>query len=425
MSLTAYNIITKKRDGFTLSKEEINFLIGGYAKGEIPDYQIAAFLMAVFFQGLDEEETADLTLTMAHSGDMLKFDDLGYVLDKHSTGGVGDTTTLIVLPLVAAAGGKIAKLSGRGLGHTGGTIDKLEAIPGFRTTLSNQELKNQVLDIGLAIAGQTGNLVPADKLLYALRDVTGTVESIPLIASSIMSKKIAGGAHGIVLDVKVGKGAFMKDINEARKLAKLMVALGSLVGKRVTAVLSDMDVPLSKAQGNTLEVIEAINVLKGVEGRSKRLQELSEVLATEMLALDSSLDTTLDFPKGYNSFVQVVERQGGDLSKLSLSAPFKEEIITETSGYFSDADALAVGKVVRDLGAGRRVKGEKIDSNVGVLFNKDLGDEIKEGELLATVYASNKNQLDEAVSNLREVLVVGPKPYDKPVVLEVIRGGSR
>ncbi|MDD4693399.1 MAG: thymidine phosphorylase [Firmicutes bacterium] len=425
MSLTAYNIITKKRDGFTLSKEEINFLIGGYAKGEIPDYQIAAFLMAVFFQGLDEEETADLTLTMAHSGDMLKFDDLGYVLDKHSTGGVGDTTTLIVLPLVAAAGGKIAKLSGRGLGHTGGTIDKLEAIPGFRTTLSNQELKNQVLDIGLAIAGQTGNLVPADKLLYALRDVTGTVESIPLIASSIMSKKIAGGAHGIVLDVKVGKGAFMKDINEARKLAKLMVALGSLVGKRVTAVLSDMDVPLSKAQGNTLEVIEAINVLKGVEGRSKRLQELSEVLATEMLALDSSLDTTLDFPKGYNSFVQVVERQGGDLSKLSLSAPFKEEIITETRGYFSDADALAVGKVVRDLGAGRRVKGEKIDSNVGVLFNKDLGDEIKEGELLATVYASNKNQLDEAVSNLREVLVVGPKPYDKPVVLEVIRGGSR
>lgn len=425
MSLTAYNIITKKRDGFTLSKEEINFLIGGYAKGEIPDYQIAAFLMAVFFQGLDEEETADLTLAMAHSGDMLKFDDLGYVLDKHSTGGVGDTTTLIVLPLVAAAGGKIAKLSGRGLGHTGGTIDKLEAIPGFRTTLSNQELKNQVLDIGLAIAGQTGNLVPADKLLYALRDVTGTVESIPLIASSIMSKKIAGGAHGIVLDVKVGKGAFMKDINEARKLAKLMVALGSLVGKRVTAVLSDMDVPLSKAQGNTLEVIEAINVLKGVEGRSKRLQELSEVLATEMLALDSSLDTTLDFPKGYNSFVQVVERQGGDLSKLSLSAPFTEEIITEASGYFSDADALAVGKVVRDLGAGRRVKGEKIDSNVGVLFNKDLGDEIKEGELLATVYASNKNQLDEAVSNLREVLVVGPKPYDKPVVLEVIRGGSR
>lgn len=323
MSLNVYDIIVKKRDGGVLSADEIVFLIDGYVSGRIPDYQVAAFLMAVYFQGLNSEETADLTMAMARSGKVLDFNDLGFVLDKHSTGGVGDTTTLIVLPLVAAAGGRIAKMSGRGLGHTGGTIDKLEAIPGFSTSLSVEAMEAQVKEIGLAIVGQTENLVPADKLLYALRDVTGTIESIPLIASSIMSKKIAGGAQGIVLDVKVGRGAFMKNIEEARKLAETMVALGDLVGRKVTAVLSDMDVPLSKAQGNTLEVIEAVNVLTLAETRSRRLQELSEVLAAEMIRLDSSLQPSLDFSKAYERFASMVERQGGDLAKLKLDAPFK------------------------------------------------------------------------------------------------------
>jgi len=424
MSLNVYDIIVKKRDGGVLSADEIVFLIDGYVSGRIPDYQVAAFLMAVYFQGLNSEETADLTMAMARSGKVLDFNDLGFVLDKHSTGGVGDTTTLIVLPLVAAAGGRIAKMSGRGLGHTGGTIDKLEAIPGFSTSLSVEAMEAQVKEIGLAIVGQTENLVPADKLLYALRDVTGTIESIPLIASSIMSKKIAGGAQGIVLDVKVGRGAFMKNIEEARKLAETMVALGDLVGRKVTAVLSDMDVPLSKAQGNTLEVIEAVNVLTLAETRSRRLQELSEVLAAEMIRLDSSLQPSLDFSKAYERFASMVERQGGDLAKLKLDAPFKKQVTAKAAGFFADADALAVGQIVRDLGAGRKVKGDPINPNVGVLFSKDLGERVAKGEVLATVYAQSQEDLDRAVASLEEVLVVGPKPYDRPVVLDVIRGGD-
>ncbi len=426
MFLNTVEIITKKRDGYSLSKEEIEFLIQGYVKGEIPDYQMAAWAMAVFFQGLTPAETAALTLSMANSGERLDFNSLGFVLDKHSTGGVGDTTTLIVLPLVALAGGKIAKLSGRGLGHTGGTVDKLEAIPGFKTELTEEEIFWQVENLGLAIAGQTKNLVPADKLLYALRDVTATVDSLPLIAASIMSKKIAGGAQGIVLDVKVGRGAFMKDLESAQKLAELMVDLGRQVGLKVTAVISDMEVPLSRAQGNSLEVLEAVNVLQG-KG-SRRLRELSLVLAGEMLALDNKkahLANSLDNGLAYEMFDKLVTIQGGNLQKLKVKALYKKQLLAEKSGYFSVADALKIGEIVRDLGAGRKVKGAKVDPDVGIYFTRDLGDRINQGEVLATIYANNEAALVEAMAKLGGAVKIGPVPYNRPVVLDIIRSGAK
>ncbi len=426
MSLNTIEIIFKKREGYSLSKEEIEFLIQGYVQGEIPDYQMAAWAMAVFFQGLTPKETANLTTSMARSGTMLDFNSLGFVLDKHSTGGVGDTTTLIVLPLVALAGGKIAKLSGRGLGHTGGTIDKLEAIPGFKTELTEEEIFWQVKNLGLAIAGQTKNLVPADKMLYALRDVTATVDSLPLIAASIMSKKIAGGAQGIVLDVKVGRGAFTRDLESAKELAELMVDLGRQVGLKVTAVISDMEVPLSRAQGNSLEVLEAVNVLQG-KG-SRRLRELSLVLAKEMLALDNkkaNLAKSLENGSALNMFNKLVTFQGGNLQSLQVKALYKRELFAEKSGYFSAADALKIGEIVRDLGAGRKVKGARVNPDVGIYFTLDLGDKINQGDVLATVYANNEAALEEAVEKLSEAVKIGPRPYNRPVVLDIIRSEAK
>jgi len=425
MSLSAEQIIHKKRDGQKLKKEEIDFLINGYVAGKIPDYQMAAWAMAVYFRGLSSDETAYLTMSMANSGDLLDLTKLGYILDKHSTGGVGDTTTLVVLPIVAACGGKIAKLSGRGLGHTGGTIDKLESIPGVNTELAEAQFLNQVEEIGLALAGQTQNLVPADKLLYALRDVTATVDSLPLIAASIMSKKIAGGASGIVLDVKVGRGAFMKDLASARELALQMVSLGKYVNRKVTAVISDMDVPLGLAQGNALEVQEAICVLNGQGGR--RLRELSLVLAEEMLALaqiPNSAKEALESGEALKMFKKLVAFQGGDLTKFSVKAPYVREVIAEESGYLNDADALLIGELVRDLGAGRKVKGETIDPDVGIVFHHDLGDPVLKGKAIASIYARDQAAIEMAVPRLARTIKISPMPYNKPVVLEIIRSGE-
>lgn len=425
MSIDMLEIIRKKRDGYKLSHNEIDYLISSYVENKVPDYQIAALLMAIYFKGLDQEELKSFTKSMANSGKVLELDKLGFILDKHSTGGVGDTTTLVVLPLVASLGCYIAKLSGRGLGHTGGTIDKLEAIPGFRTELTESELIQKVKATGVAISGQTENLAPADKLFYALRDVTATVESIPLIASSIMSKKIAGGAHGIVLDVKIGRGAFMKDLESARELATIMVELGTLVGRKVTAVISDMDVPLSRAIGNTLEVLEALEVLQGNGGR--RLKELSLVLSEEMLRLNGtdlsslSLEKQLEKGYGYQRFVDLVRSQGGTISELKLSAQFQKSIVATRDGYFEDADAYQIGEIVCDLGAGRKTKGTQVDLDVGVLFSRDLGDWITKGEVLATIYANDELKLIEAHKRLTDVLVIGDRPYAKPVVFEIIR----
>lgn len=422
MSRRAVDLIAKKKEGLSLQKEEIEFLVNSYVKGQIPDYQMAAFLMAVYFRGLNPEETANLTMSMAYSGETFDLSEFGFILDKHSTGGVGDTTTLVVLPLVAACGGKIAKLSGRGLGHTGGTIDKLESISGFNTELSETQFFKQVKELGVVVAGQTKNLVPADKLLYALRDVTATVDSLPLIAASIMSKKIAGGADGIVLDVKVGRGAFMKDIESARDLARLMVKMGNHVGRKVTAVISDMETPLSLASGNKLEVLEALEVLKG-KG-SKRLRDLSLVLAQEMLYLaeiDAPLEKILQQKEAYKVFEELVSYQGGDLSQLKLEAAYQKDILALESGYFVDADALQIGEIVCELGAGRKVKEDSIDPDVGVYLHREIGDKIQKGEPLATVYANDKDLLNNAIERLQQVLIIGDKPSLRPVVYEIIR----
>ncbi len=416
--MRAVDIIVKKRDGYALTKEEIEFFVQGYMEGDIPDYQVAAWAMAVYFQGMTPEETTHLTLAMAHSGQVL---DLSPVLpkavDKHSTGGVGDKTSLVVVPLVAAAGLPVAKMSGRGLGFTGGTLDKLESIPGFRTDLSLDAFLEQVRKVGCVISGQTADLAPADGKLYALRDVTGTVPSIPLIASSIMSKKIAAGAHNIVLDVKVGLGAFMDTLEKAEALARLMVDIARLAGRRAVALLADMNQPLGRAAGNALEVKEAITTLQG-QGPQDFVDHCLEV-AGYMLYLGDEVASpeegrslaqqVLNDGRAWEKFRAMVEAQGGDVSAVDHperlpSAPYVVEVLAPRGGYIAQVHARRVGEVVMRLGAGRAKKGDPVDPAVGVETHVKVGDQVEPGEPLFTIHARREDDLDWARKDLLQAL---------------------
>lgn len=409
------DLIIKKRNNHELTKEEIDFIINGYVKGDIPDYQISAFLMAVYFNNMTEKERLNLTLAMLNSGEQINLDQIvGVKCDKHSTGGVGDKTSLVVAPLAAACGVKMAKMSGRGLGHTGGTLDKLESVPGLTIDISSEDFYKQVNEIGLAIIGQTANITPADKLLYSLRDVTGTIESIPLIASSIMSKKLASGANNIVLDVKVGSGAFMKDIDTATLLAEAMVEIGNLANRKTVATLTDMNEPLGNAVGNSLEIIEAIETLKG--NGPKDFTDLCISFVNEILVVcdicktfeEANLMTldVLNSGKGLEKLKLMFEYQHGNgnvVNDYSLLPVAKDEVLVKYQGdksvYVKSIDALAIGEAAMILGAGRETKEQEVDPSVGVVLSKKVGDLVKPGEVIAKVYTSGKNT-DSAVQKV-------------------------
>lgn len=431
-----YDLISKKKRGKELTTEEINFFVEGFTKGEIPDYQISALMMAIYFQKMNKRETADLTMAMVNSGDKLNLDKIkGIKVDKHSTGGVGDSISLVLTPMVAACGVPVAKMSGRGLGHTGGTIDKLEAFKGFSVELSEEKFIQNVNTIGAAIAGQTANLAPADKKLYALRDVTATVDNMSLIASSIMSKKIASGADGIVLDVKVGDGAFMKTPEDAEALAREMVDIGKHVGRETIAVISDMDQPLGFAVGNSLEVIEAIETLKG--NGPKDLLELSLTIGSNMLMIAKKakdfddgkrmLLETIENGKAIEKLKEFVKAQGGDErmvddTSLFPKAKYEMKVLAKESGFISKIEAEAVGITAMELGAGRVAKDSVIDLSVGIVFAKKRGDEVKSGDLLATVYANSQEKGEKAVKKLIEEIMVSDKYFDKiPLVYNIIK----
>lgn len=430
-----YDIIMNKRNGNALTEEEIKFFVKGYTCGEIPDYQASALMMAIYFNGMNEEETATLTLAMAESGDLLSLDNIkGIKVDKHSTGGVGDKTSLVLLPMVAAVGVPVAKMSGRGLGHTGGTIDKLESFEGFVTGLPEQEFIDNVNTIGIALAGQTANLAPADKKLYALRDVTATVESIPLIAGSIMSKKIASGADAIVLDVKTGSGAFMKTREDSLALAKEMVKIGNNLGRKTMAVVSDMDEPLGYAVGNALEVMEAIDTLNG-EG-PEDLYELCLELGAHMTVLagcaadateaKSKLKDAIDSKKALNKLAEMVKAQHGneravyDKSLLPQASIVKEVWATE-DGYVSQIICDRVGICAMVLGGGRENKDSIIDLSVGIVLHKKKGDYVRKGESIATFYANDENRLSDALKRFEGAYIISDeKPEDRKLIQYIV-----
>ena len=430
-----FDIISKKKYGEVLSKEEINYVIKGYTEGTIPDYQMSALLMAIYFKGMTYEETSLMTLAMADSGDRLDLSGIdGINVDKHSTGGVGDKTTLILAPIVAACGGKVAKMSGRGLGNTGGTIDKLESIPGFRTALTEEEFIKNVNETGLALTGQTGNLAPADKKIYALRDVTASVDSIPLIASSIMSKKIASGADAIVLDAKVGNGAFMKNMQDAEKLAKQMVMIGTNSGRNTIAVISDMNEPLGYAVGNALEVKEAVDTLKG--RGPEDVVELCLELGAQMLIASEITDdrqTAVDMLKksiedgsAYAKFAEFVKRQGGDVSVLDdcdsiINARYIVDIVSENSGYVSSIQSELIGETAMILGGGRQNKGDDIDHSVGVVLSKKVGDKVDKGDVIATIYANDKDRIEDANELIVKAFAIQKEIVDTyPLIKRII-----
>ena len=428
------DIIVKKRDGFKLSADEIEFVVDGYTKGEIPDYQMSALLMAILIRGMDREETLELTMAMMHSGETLDLSGIkGVKADKHSTGGVGDKTSLILCPMVAAQGVKIAKMSGRGLGHTGGTIDKLESFPGFNTGISEETFMANVNDFGIAIAGQTADLDPADKKMYALRDVTGTVPSIPLIVSSIMSKKLAAGADVIVLDVKSGSGSFMKTEDDARELAENLTAVGKMAGKKTVAVITDMDEPLGNAIGNALEVKEAIEVLRG--DKKGELLELCLTLGACILTeagiaenddeARQMLIRGIEDGSALNKLAQLVEGQGGDKNAvyntgLLPSAPVRYEAICKQTGYVKHISAADVGLVSMHLGGGRVTKESEIDLSVGLILNKKVGDRIEAGESLGTIHATSMEKAEQAAELLRGCYTIVPDPVEKPAFIKGI-----
>ncbi|MEC0183806.1 pyrimidine-nucleoside phosphorylase [Paenibacillus peoriae] len=412
------DLIAKKRDGKELSTEEINFIIQGYTQGEIPDYQVSALAMSIFFQDMTERERADLTMAMVHSGDTIDLSAIeGVKVDKHSTGGVGDTTTLVLAPLVAALDIPVAKMSGRGLGHTGGTIDKLEAIAGFHVEISKDEFVELVNRSKIAVIGQSGNLTPADKKLYALRDVTATVNSIPLIASSIMSKKIAAGSDAIVLDVKTGAGAFMKTVDDAKELAHAMVSIGNNVGRKTMAVISDMSQPLGLAIGNSLEVKEAIDTLRG-EG-PEDLEELCMALGSQMVFLAGKADSLEDAEaklkevirngKALEKFKEFIANQGGDASVVDHperlpQAQYRIEVPAKQDGVVAEIVADEIGTAAMLLGAGRATKESEIDLAVGLMLNKKVGDAVQKGDSLVTIHANREDVaqvLEKIYANIR------------------------
>lgn len=424
------DLIEKKRDGQELTKEEIQFVIKGYTDGSIPDYQVSALTMAIFFQGMTENERADLTMAMVESGDQIDLTKIdGIKVDKHSTGGVGDTTTLVLGPLVAAVGVPVAKMSGRGLGHTGGTIDKLESVEGFHVEIKNEEFIKLVNQNKIAVIGQSGNLTPADKKLYALRDVTATVDSIPLIASSIMSKKIAAGADAIVLDVKTGAGAFMKTLDDSRELAKAMVRIGNNVGRNTMAVISDMSQPLGFAIGNALEVKEAIDTLKG-EG-PEDLTELCLTLGSHMVYLAKKANTLKEAREklekaikdgsALETFKVFLSSQGGDASVVDNpqklpQAKYTFELEAKQDGYVSEIVADEIGTAAMLLGAGRATKESEIDLAVGLVLRKKIGDHVSKGESLVTI-CSNFENVEEVRNMLYENITISPEKVPAPVLI--------
>lgn len=429
------DLIEKKRDGGVLSDDEIRYIISGFTSGEIPDYQMAAFAMAVFYRGMDDHETAVLTDAMMHSGDTIDLSRFGTKsVDKHSTGGVGDKTTLIVAPIVASLGGKMAKMSGRGLGHTGGTVDKLESIPGFQTTLSAERFMQQVEEVGLAVIGQSGNLTPADKKLYALRDVTATVDSLPLITSSIMSKKLAAGSHSIVLDVKIGSGAFMKTLADGRQLAERMVAIGKACGRNVTAVMTNMDIPLGYYIGNALEVMEAVDVLRG-RGCAD-LRAVCVELAVNMLMLCNGWDEdtartrveeSITSGAAFETMKRWIAAQGGDALALEdfgrlPQASVCESVKAPCSGYISVMDTQKVGEASALLGAGRQTKEDSIDYAAGIVLKKKTGDYVAAGDEIAVLYT---NQPETVAASARTLLASltwsQTAPASEPLILGIVR----
>ena len=427
------DIIRKKRDGGSLTKEEIDFFINGYVKGEIPDYQVSALMMAIFFKGMNDEETGNLTLAMLHSGEKLDLSSIkGFKVDKHSTGGVGDKTSLVLTPMVAACNVPVAKMSGRGLGHTGGTIDKLESFKGFSTAISNEQFINNVNTVGISIMGQTKDLAPADKLLYALRDVTATVDNMSLIASSIMSKKLAAGADGIVLDVKSGSGAFMKNDRDAFELAEKMVAIGKHSGVKTMAVISDMDQPLGRAVGNAIEVREAIDTLYG--RGPEDLKELCLTLGSYMVSFAknvtpdearSMLLEVLDNKKALDKLADFIEAQGGDrndvynpdnLPKASKTIEFK----ADRDCYVSSIMSEDIGTASLLLGGGRRSKEDVIDLSVGIYLNKKVGEKCSKGECIATLYGNDDGKLSEGLERLRKAYDFSDTPVETSKLIKGI-----
>jgi pyrimidine-nucleoside phosphorylase len=429
--MRATEIIEKKRDGDELTAEEIRWFVDGYTAGDIPDYQAAAWLMAVFVRGMTRRETLDLTIAMAESGEQLDLSPvIGYAVDKHSTGGVGDKVTLIALPLVAAAGVPVAKMSGRGLGFSGGTLDKLESIAGYRVQLSDKEIMQQARTHGIVLCGQTKTLAPADGKIYALRDVTGTVPSLPLIASSIMSKKLASGANAIVLDVKVGLGAFMKNVDEAGTLAQIMVDIGIGAGREMVALLSDMNQPLGHTVGNALEVREAIETLRG--SGPADLREHCIVIGAHLLRLGrrdtgpyalseamAEIAGLLDSGEGLAKFRELVEAQGGDVSMVDNpdnlpQAQIVEDVLAEQDGYLAQLNAMIVAQASLELGAGRTRKTDPIDPAVGVLVHRKIGNPVKAGDVLFTVHANDETKLARAKTILHNAPVYRKRPVEPP-----------
>ncbi|SUM26262.1 pyrimidine-nucleoside phosphorylase [Staphylococcus epidermidis] len=427
------DIIEKKRDGMSLTREEIEFFVNGYTRGEVPDYQASSLAMAIFFQDMNDEERAALTMSMVNSGERIDLSDInGIKVDKHSTGGVGDTTTLVLAPLVAAVGVPVAKMSGRGLGHTGGTIDKLESVKGFNVEISEKDFIKLVNDNQVAVIGQSGNLTPADKKLYALRDVTGTVNSIPLIASSIMSKKIAAGADAIVLDVKTGSGAFMKTLDDAEALAHAMVRIGNNVGRNTMAIISDMSQPLGNAVGNTLELKEAIATLKG--NGPKDLTELVLTLGSQMVVLAeqaASLDEAREMlvdaiktGKALNKFKTFLSNQGGDDSIVDSpeklpSAKYQVEFKAKKDGFITEIIANEIGVASMMLGAGRQTKEDVIDLGVGIVLNKKVGEHVEKGENILTIHTNTK-KIDDILNKLDNSITIESKGEAPTLIHKII-----
>lgn len=427
------DLIEKKRDGNELSKEEIEYIVTNYTNGKIPDYQVSALLMAIFYQDMTNDEITNLTLAIANSGDVIDLSSLeGIKVDKHSTGGVGDTTTLILAPLVASVGVTVAKMSGRGLGYTGGTLDKLEAIPGFQIELSDEAFVRIVNESKVAVIGQSGNLAPADKKLYALRDVTATVDSLPLIASSIMSKKIAAGADAIVLDVTTGDGAFMKNIEDARRLAKTMTSIGKLANRETVAVISDMSEPLGEAIGNSLEVVEAIETLQG--NGPEDLVEMCYALGSQMVVLAGKAKTideartllqeALESGKALAKFKEMIQNQGGDPTIVEqperiLTARYTMELPAKQSGVVSKIVANELGIAAMMLGAGRKTKEDDIDHAVGLKLHKKIGDTVTKGESLLTIY-SNDKEISSVIELLYKNIEIGESAMKPTLIHDII-----
>lgn len=430
-----YDIIEKKRDGHPLTEEEIRFFVEGYTDGSIPDYQASALCMAIYFRGMNDQEISILTDAMAHSGDMLDLSRFGTLsADKHSTGGVGDKTSLIVMPIIAALGAKVAKMTGRGLGHTGGTVDKLESIPGYDVTLDGQTFMQQVEDIGISLIGQSGNMTPADKKLYALRDVTATVDSIPLITSSIMCKKLAAGAHNIVLDVKVGSGAFMKTVEDARELATKMTTIGRLCGRNIAAVLTNMNQPLGHNIGNALEVQEAVEVLNG--GGPEDMKQVCLALASALASMVFQIpheeavqraEEALVSGAAFQKMVEWIGRQGGDVRYLKDTSLFPKcscvyEVKATESGYIQSMDAEQIGLCSVLLGAGRATKEESIDPAAGIILNKKIGAPVSTGDVLCTLYTNREAVIPTAEQQYIQAVRIGAEaPEEEPLIYDIIR----